>query len=37
MLSRRNFLNSTVGAGLALATSQQAAAQIPAAQARASA
>jgi predicted TIM-barrel fold metal-dependent hydrolase len=32
MLSRRNFLNGTLGAGLALATSQQAAAQTPAAQ-----
>jgi L-fuconolactonase len=31
MLSRRNFLNGTLGAGLALATSQQAAAQTPAA------
>src|SRR5216684_8444181 len=31
MLSRRSFLNSTLGAGLALATSQQAAAQTPAA------
>jgi predicted TIM-barrel fold metal-dependent hydrolase len=32
MLSRRDFLDSTVGAGLALATSQHAAAQTPAAQ-----
>ena len=32
MLSRRSFLNGTLGAGLALATSQQAAAQTPAAQ-----
>src|SRR5262249_53874342 len=30
MQSRRNFLNSTLGAGLALAASQQAAAQTPA-------
>jgi predicted TIM-barrel fold metal-dependent hydrolase len=32
MLSRRNFLNSTLGAGLALTTTQQAAAQTPAVQ-----
>ena len=32
MLSRRSFLNRTLGAGLALAGSQQAAAQTPAAQ-----
>jgi len=32
MLSRRSFLNSTLGAGLALTTAQQAAAQTPTAQ-----
>ena len=32
MLSRRSFLNSTLGAGLALTTAQQAAAQTPAVQ-----
>ena len=32
MLSRRSFLNSTLGAGLASATSDQAAAQTPAVQ-----
>jgi len=36
MLSRRSFLNSTLGVGLVLTTAQQATTQTPAVQPRAS-